>query len=1177
MLQGLCANFFLAASEKLTDWRTVAFPFHENIYHSVMFDSANGWVIGGSISDSRLYRLRNGIWELAPKPDHTCIERIFAVSPDDIWFTVYDQINYRYFLRHQNQGRITDFFTPNADPIIQMDFLSPTNIWVVCQWGEIMHFAGDQWKLVPCPTFKHVTGIAMANDSCGWASGEYRGSGFLLFWNGREWHTKFQQKDFTPQVVLVNDSLGWGLVTNDSMVIKLNRARWERLPLASLIQDTIFTTWRVADRFKFCSNQGTVTSDPDFTYLTHANRPRDYLWFPSSGGKPQPDIYLFASDGSVKYVRRELPETPKRSRQFTRNVFHGFIEEFGVAMGDIDCDGDDDIFSINTSDKNHLILSQGNQKTITKYRHNYIDVAEHLNLLGLARSKDGEAIYDMGVTFADFDNDGDRDIYVTSMYENNILYENIENRTFQDVAAAAGVSVDRMRSQVGIWGDVDQDGDLDLFVTNEDTTNLLFLNNGFGKFQEVTRPAGLTTHRSGKGATFGDLDLDGDLDLVVPCFGVRNRIYRNEGIQPGTKIPFFREMNTDWLPSEPDSLAKSTAAVLADFDNDGDPDLYISNLASTNRLYENDGAGHFTDITESTGLLDSSHTSSACFFDADNDGDLDLFLSNRGPNLFFKNSNKRFVRDSKTFDLAGVCYSNGVACGDPDRDGDLDLYVANNDAGSVLYVNRIYSQNFLAITLTGTTSNRDAIGAKAFLYPAGRLNQPGSLLGMREVNGGYGYGCMNSTTIHFGVNTSCDLKIWFPSGIEITRTNLAPGQWLIIEEQTGRAKIVAAIKQVILRQAKSRRNQIEYFKFVVLLVGFSVASLILYQKKWIAVRSPIYLPIYPLAIYLIVLSVTYEMNFGSAQLLPIFLALSLFVGLVWLARQHDVRIQRERLAEELLVSCKAFDHGSWATSYLNQLQLFSVNLPAGQPIPEKIGEHLRETIMGFYEVVYNEVNRIQQLAVDAVLQVPQANELGRQVLFLSENLNQIKVALALKQRVPIEVWQNVHRLVDQIKMNVREINYGVTRLFTCDALVILQKACSVFETETGLPVIFPTPETSSQPLQACIKPGELHVIWDNLLQNARQAMNGQASPKISLHFRPTDRHLFIEFSDNGCGIPKKHWEDIFEESFSTKTNGNGGFGLFYSRRVLEKYGGSIEVTRSSRKYGTTFCVKLRRA
>ncbi len=1166
------------ADSSAFDWHAISFPFDNKIIQAVLLDSVNGWVL--SADESRqLYRLQNGNWRVELSPPDIGIVTLLGFFDDNLWFACFNKKNYRYFLRQNNEKYYRDYYPPNADPISQLDFLAPDNIWAVCQWGQIMRFDGTSWKSVPCPTFTHVTSISMANDSCGWAAGKYRGTGYLLHWNGKKWQIKMRQKNIVPNVIMVNDSLGYAFREDDSWIIRLTHDRWELLTLASIIKDTVIVTWQDMARPLFFNNNGVVTMNTNSSHITYENRHQDILWFTRSPEKPQTKIYLLTHDGAVKNVRRQLPITPKANWQYIGNALQFATQEYGVAFGDIDSDGDDDIYSINTADKNRLLLFNGNRQVKSKVKDDFIDGAEHLNLLGTTRSREGETIYDMGATLADVDNDGDRDLYITSMYEKNMLYENIKNQTFRDIAVKAAVSCGTARSQVGIWGDVDNDGDVDLFVTNEDTTNMLFLNNGFGKFREITHLAGLTSRRGGKGATFGDLDGDGDLDLVVPNFNIRNRIYRNEGINSKTGLPFFRDATDIWLQPGLDTLAKSTAACVVDFDNDGDLDLFICNLVLSNRLYENDGSGHFTDITESAGLFDSSLTSSACFFDADNDGDLDLFLSNRGPNLFFKNlGNKKFVRDEKTFIMEPTCYSNGVACGDPDRDGDIDLYVANNDSESTYYQNNLNNNNFLEIKLIGTTSNRDAIGAKAFLYEAGHLNDRNHLLGLREVNGGYGYGCMNSTTIHFGIHPDkrYDLEIWFPSRIILERTDLTPGQFLIIEEQTGWAKSLAFLKIDIMRLVKSQRNQIELLKFVGLLIILIASLLLMNKKKWIAVRSPFYLLIYPLLLYIILIVITSDHKFWLAFLLPMLIAIVTFVGLVLLEKQKVAQTTRDRLAEELLISCKAFDHGSWATSYLNQLQLFSVNIPANQPISEKIGDQLHETIRGFYEVVYKEIGHIHQLAQDASIQVQQASELDRQRLFLSENLEKIKVALVLNKNLPSETWQNVNRLVDQIKMSVRDINYSVARLFACDAIAIIQQILSASKNEGTNHLLLATPDMQNQPLWVCIKPNELAAIIDNLLQNARRAMSQQPNPKITIKFSQNDRYSFVEFSDNGCGIPKKLWDQIFEESYTTKSDDKGGFGLYYSRRTLEKYGGSIEVARSAKDRGTTFLMKLRR-
>lgn len=1160
-----------SANESLP-WRAISFPFEDKIGSAVLFDSANGWFLTEDAL-RRLYRFQNGNWNIELTTADIEFWTMFGFSPDDLWLVCFDKKNYRYFLRHHDGKTTVDHYTPNADFIEQMDFLAPDNIWAACQWGQIMHFDGTSWRLIQSPTFGHIKSISMANDSNGWAGVKYRDTGFLLHWNGDQWQIATKVRGAIPRVVMLNDSVGWGFLNDDSQIIQLMGNRWQMVPFAALIQDTVVATWEDVARPIFFNTNAIVTSAGIATY---ANRQRDILWYTGVAEKPETKFYLLTHDGQVRYVRPQMPIAPRLFWQYTGISFQSTTEEYGVAIGDIDSDGDDDIYTINTSANNRLLLFHGNRQIKKHVDDNWIDAAEHLNLLGLTKSREGAVIFDMGATMADIDNDGDRDLYLTSMYEKNALFENLENQTFREVAVKAGVSGGIARSQVGIWGDVDNDGDVDLFVTNEDTTNMLFLNNGAGKFKEITHRAGLTSPRGGKGATFGDLDGDGDLDLVVPNFNIRNRIYRNEGISENTGLPLFRDVTDLWLPHQPDSLAKSTAACLADVDNDGDLDIYICNLVSTNRLYENDGTGRLNDISEAAGLLDSCLTSSACFFDADNDGDLDLFLSNRGPNLFFKNlGNKKFIKHEKTFKLDNSCYSNGVACGDPDNDGDVDIYVANNDAQSIYYQNNLNNKNYLEIKLIGTTSNRDAIGAKALLYEHGHLGQPAFLLGLREINGGYGYGCMNATTIHFGApsNKTYDLKIWFPSGIEITRTDLSPGQILIIEEQAGWAKSFALCQKAIMRQLKSQRNQIEFLKFSVLLISMMVISVMLNRKKWIAIRSPYYLPIYPLLIYLIFIAITRDQNFWVAFLLPMAIAVGSFVGLILLERQLLTHTTQERVAEELLIACKAFDHGSWATSCLNQLQLFSVNLPPNQPIAEKIAEQLKETILSYYQLAFKELGHIYQLAQEAGIQVQAASELDRQRLSLSTNLEKIKVALALKKGVPAELLKNVYRLIEQIKLNVREVSHGVARWFTCDAVKTIQTALSAMNHTAELQLNLPTADQ----LLVCIKPSELIAILDNLVANAQRAMVDQPHPKISIKSSQTDRHVFIEFSDNGCGIPRKLWDDIFDERYTTKSDGKGGFGLYYSRLTLEKYGGSIEVARSSRDRGTTFLVKLRRA
>ena len=348
-------------------------------------------------------------------------------------------------------------------------------------------------------------------------------------------------------------------------------------------------------------------------------------------------------------------------------------------------------------------------------------------------------------------------------------------------------------------------------------------------------------------------------------------------------------------------------------------------------------------------------------------------------------------------------------------------------------------------------------------------------------------------------------------------------------------------------------------------------------KGWLTLKSKYYLLIIPLVLYLGITIASYQQNFWISHFFPVLVSVTFFALILYFSKQEAKQSTQKRLADELLFKCRAFDHGSWATSYLNQLQLFSVNLTADQAIPEKTGQQLNETITGFYDMVYPEIDQIQQLAQDAAIQIDQALELKRQLYFFSDNLNKVKVELALNRGISAEIWLNIHRLTDQIKMNIREINFGVTRFFSCSALGVIHQTMRNYRYISSIPISFPISKQAAEDDRVCIKSSELTAILENLFQNAQRAMQAQSKPQIRLSSRQTDQYFYIEVQDNGSGIPKKLWEKIFEQNYTTKTDGKaGGFGLYYSRKVLEKYGGNIEVLKSMRNRGTTFLIRLRR-
>ncbi len=280
----------------------------------------------------------------------------------------------------------------------------------------------------------------------------------------------------------------------------------------------------------------------------------------------------------------------------------------------------------------------------------------------------GDPGYGMGCATGDYDNDGDTDLYVAN-YGPNMLYRNDGAGRFADVTAAAGTGDPRW-STSPVFFDFDRDGDLDLFAPNyldftpaanrvcggtvsspgsrvlkiprswrsycspryyNGAPNTLYRNEGDGTFTDQTRPLGLfSLFGKGLGAVAGDFDRDGDDDLFVANDGMRNFLYRNEEGRS------FSEVGTEaGVALGPGGQAEAGMGTdCADYDGDGDLDLVVTNFSrESNRLYRNEGPGRFGDATDGAGLTQPSFLPlgfGALFFEADNDGDLDLLITSTG-------------------------------------------------------------------------------------------------------------------------------------------------------------------------------------------------------------------------------------------------------------------------------------------------------------------------------------------------------------------------------------------------------------------------------------------------------------------------------------------------------------------------------------------------------------------
>lgn len=389
-----------------------------------------------------------------------------------------------------------------------------------------------------------------------------------------------------------------------------------------------------------------------------------------------------------------------------------------------------------------------------------------------------------GATCADYDNDGSIDVFVVNWYnDDNLLYLNDNIGGFSQIDTGF-ISTGGGYSETASWGDADQDGYVDLYVTNSggNKKNFLFKNHGNGYFERILGQDIVNDAYYSRCVNWIDYDNDGDEDVFVTNENNQaNNLYRNDGDFVFTKI------ETGILVTD---LKSSMSASWADFDNDGDFDVFVANYQQNNKLYINDGEGNFS-YSSGPWNSDIGCSFSSSFSDYDNDGDLDLFVTNGYCSddlvnyLYENNGDASFTKIEEGVIATDVGGSFGCAWGDYNNDGQLDLVVANwqdETQTNSLYKNDGNENHWLKVKLHGEESNLSAIGT----YVKVKVNLNGvETWQTKQVSGQSGYCSQNSLVVHFGLGDALlidSLIIKWPSGIEQIFTDLESSTYYSVVE-----------------------------------------------------------------------------------------------------------------------------------------------------------------------------------------------------------------------------------------------------------------------------------------------------------------------------------------------------------------------------------------------------------
>jgi VCBS repeat protein/ASPIC/UnbV protein len=400
--------------------------------------------------------------------------------------------------------------------------------------------------------------------------------------------------------------------------------------------------------------------------------------------------------------------------------------------------------------------------------------------------------------WGDFDADGDPDLLVGfAPGAGSVLrlYRNDHGR-FIDATVDAGLARDSGAVRQPAWVDIDGDGDLDLFVAFRDRANALFRNEN-GTFRDVAADLALADTRKSVGAVWFDYDEDGDLDLYVGNMdGDANGLFRNDG---GRFVDVAAEAGLAWGGRLPNDPANGTVRpCAADVDGDGHLDIFTANYGK-NGLFLNRGRGKFEDVSSTWGVDIDARYDSCAFADVDHDGRLDLYVNGTVTggvsyrDYLLRNVGDRF-EDVTTDDLRALQADHGVQWADFDADGDADLALtgARPDGMHLVLRNMLPARDAsrsLRILVVDANGRATRAGAEVRLFAAGT----GRPLGTRLVDSGSGYDAQSDMPVHFGLATSArvDVEVIWPSGGRRTSTwrrRVSPREWRgrVIVVRTGR-------------------------------------------------------------------------------------------------------------------------------------------------------------------------------------------------------------------------------------------------------------------------------------------------------------------------------------------------------------------------------------------------------
>ena len=740
-----------------------------------MIDEGNGLAISrgkGENVKGKVLKFDNGKWNAVSEHDYSDFPFITQHDSNSFWWVIHETHYGRYKPRLYYLSGNTKKEIPlppvmwdNIDYAMwsAISVLQNGEAWIVGQQGNIIHYDGAKWTSQFSPVKRRgnenysagdLHDVQMISENTGWAVGK---QGIILKYENSKWN-RFESPttDELKSVSMVDENYGW-IVGDRGTILKYENEKWIkvennfRVTLNAVKTVSKTKAWIAGARstlleFKngnWIENTAIKNFEDSFISLD-AVKAKDgvyKLWVIGDNG-------IYTNSQSLKFSFTDVTANVSLRKEGRAGIFRDF-------------DNDDfpDLATI-LEDGPPVIFRNQNGNLFSEVTRDYSSQKP-----GIAQT----------ISSADFDNDGNADLIEILDDVNNKLSFGTGGFEFREVNTGDYIHPKFIQTDLNLStsqaADFDNDGNLDLYFSNYNFDDMLFRNNGVGKFEDVFDKSGIKkiiNHRS-YGTTLSDFNCDGLIDVLVTYKLAENNqhiyLFINKG---GFKFEIKEDRNfyTDKAPT-------AYASISNDFNNDGFPDLVIFNHEYNLQFLLNDGKANFTDVTATVGFTEKffhPEPSGGVIATADvnNDGWLDLFIGSR---LFLNSPELQFTEVGKS---VGVDFTGNPTFTDYDNDGDIDLFIGSSREAlgkgdrTTLYRNNLAEKNYIKVKLSGDVSNRNAIGAKVYLLG---FDKDGTNVYKTLRQNGIGSNSLSQedySVIHFGIDPGLkyQVKVVFPSGIE---------------------------------------------------------------------------------------------------------------------------------------------------------------------------------------------------------------------------------------------------------------------------------------------------------------------------------------------------------------------------------------------------------------------------